>query len=461
VAMDLAYDLGVSAPFDFFGVRPKQMEQVEAALNNHANFNHTILFGHYPRVSSSNRIKWDRMINGKASIYLCGHFHADKMYRRFGDYYELELEDMKTHQRYRILAIDHDLLSWTDTHLRVWPLIHITNPKNSNFLLENEPLDLIARSTYIRVLVFSNTSIVSVTVQIDGGEEYQMVKAEGANPMYVYPWNPMDYDGGQHTITVTATDSGNAKQTQTQEFTVNKEMSTFEKSAGFVIQGVGLHLFIQITFALMYVYGIGLMLIFPRIYFQYFVKKDYMEINMKQNETSPLISTRSKTLSNLIQIEIEHKLEVYNSLSNFNWIVMMIFWLNLIVGPIAIGPVITTDHYGGIFIWGVAAYNSATVTVESLICGWLLLALVYLPGLHILQHIDYRKATEQGLFSVGLLFYLIVFFAAAIFLSFLVFLYETWTGLILSVGFLWFIIAVIILIIYSIRRTHYRDLIRL
>lgn len=52
---------------------------------------------------------------------------------------------MKSHQKYRIMAFDHDLFSFHDYYLHTWPLILITNPKNARYYSNKEPLDLIAQ----------------------------------------------------------------------------------------------------------------------------------------------------------------------------------------------------------------------------------------------------------------------------------------------------------------------------
>jgi len=93
VSMDLSFDLGVSAPFDFFGLVPQQISQVQAAVDLAPQFNHTLLFGHYPRVTSMNRVPWESLTQGKVLAYLCGHLHTARMYTVMPeDYQELELE---------------------------------------------------------------------------------------------------------------------------------------------------------------------------------------------------------------------------------------------------------------------------------------------------------------------------------------------------------------------------------
>lgn len=93
VSMDLSYDLGLSAPFDFFGLVPQEIDRVKAAVDEAPLFNHTLLFGHYPRATSMNRIPWEYITKDKILAYLCGHLHTARMYSPMPeDYHELELE---------------------------------------------------------------------------------------------------------------------------------------------------------------------------------------------------------------------------------------------------------------------------------------------------------------------------------------------------------------------------------
>lgn len=53
--------------------------------------------------------------------------------------------------RYRLMAIDHGLISFTDVTHREWPVILVTNPKHSLFRIpKKENFDVIRNSTHIR-----------------------------------------------------------------------------------------------------------------------------------------------------------------------------------------------------------------------------------------------------------------------------------------------------------------------
>ena len=116
------------------------------------------------------------------SLWLSGHLHklvaglGEKMYAYHETkLLELELGDMKKHAMFRIIAVDHDLVSFLDIPLHresnqnMPPIVMITNPKDARFILEGkEPVELIYNSTHIRVLVWSRLPITHVLASVDG-----------------------------------------------------------------------------------------------------------------------------------------------------------------------------------------------------------------------------------------------------------------------------------------------------
>ena len=52
---------------------------------------------------------------------------------------------------YRVVAIDHDILSFVDIRLNTWPVVLITNPKDAHYIMPPyEPLGRMRKSTHIR-----------------------------------------------------------------------------------------------------------------------------------------------------------------------------------------------------------------------------------------------------------------------------------------------------------------------
>lgn len=72
-------------------------------------------------------------------MYLCGHLHTlgglvPHMYglQKEG-FLELELADWKKNRMYRVLAMDHGILSFVDVPHGEWPVVVVTNPKHALF----------------------------------------------------------------------------------------------------------------------------------------------------------------------------------------------------------------------------------------------------------------------------------------------------------------------------------------
>lgn len=205
------------------------------------------------------------------SVFLSGHLH--KLAGGLGNILhahhpenllELEIADLKQHGNFRVIAIDHDLISFVDSsvlptqrlkelrqhrHLvfsgkakttknttaasqaeydlidsnatlsaelsgEPEPLVLITNPKDARYTIKrHEPIGRIRRSTHIRFLVFTARTIARIQLTIDGERPgnanqrgpYPAGKLSAADiknstvespPLYVYQWNPGDYDDG-------------------------------------------------------------------------------------------------------------------------------------------------------------------------------------------------------------------------------------------------------------------------
>lgn len=58
-------------------------------------------------------------------------------------HFDLELGDFKVHRKWRLMAIDHDLVSFVDVSQarETWPLILVTNPKVRTTILSRGARD--------------------------------------------------------------------------------------------------------------------------------------------------------------------------------------------------------------------------------------------------------------------------------------------------------------------------------
>jgi hypothetical protein len=149
---------------------------------------------------------------------------------------ELELPDLKLTASYRVLAIDHDMISIADRFLELpeipypitstelpeqqpaSPVVLITNPKDARYAMPlHEPLGRIKRSTHIRALVFAQTEVKQVQVWIDGENKGNMqYSGRGSRddapgqfiPLWTMPWSAADYDDGRaHEILISVVDA--------------------------------------------------------------------------------------------------------------------------------------------------------------------------------------------------------------------------------------------------------------
>ena len=109
---------------------------------------------------------------------------------------EAELTDWKDNRHFRLMAVDHGLLTWTDVPHRAdgshWPLILVTWPPGADTRAgDREPLYRLVTSTHIRLLVFSPIRVVRVTITLDTGEQVECSTDTGtwlgADPHVVAP----------------------------------------------------------------------------------------------------------------------------------------------------------------------------------------------------------------------------------------------------------------------------------
>uniref|UniRef100_A0A3Q3WR31 Calcineurin-like phosphoesterase domain-containing protein n=1 Tax=Mola mola TaxID=94237 RepID=A0A3Q3WR31_MOLML len=152
VCADATLTPGPKRPYNFFGILDQaQMDLLDRFRIESLKSNQTIWFGHYTTST---------IVSPASGVaYLCGHLHTlgglmPVLHSRHPHgTLELELGDWMENRRYRVLAIDHDLFSFSDLRFEQWPAVLITNPKDAQYLHPRvEPLGRIRRSTHIRLL---------------------------------------------------------------------------------------------------------------------------------------------------------------------------------------------------------------------------------------------------------------------------------------------------------------------
>uniref|UniRef100_A0A671L7I9 Transmembrane protein 62-like n=1 Tax=Sinocyclocheilus anshuiensis TaxID=1608454 RepID=A0A671L7I9_9TELE len=231
ICADATLTPGPKRAYNFFGIINQVGEIILALLIEESlNSNKSIWFGHYTTSTVISPFPGIRELMSTAVAYLCGHLHTLGGFmpvlhsRHQGGTLELELGDWMDNRRYRILAFDHDLLSFTDVTFEDWPAVLITNPKDAQYLHPGvEPLGRIGSSTHIRLLAFSESPITAVHVNVDGVSLGKAFNSGG--PLYVLQWDPTLYTTGLHTIRVKVEDSAGRSKVREQQFTLEEGLT--------------------------------------------------------------------------------------------------------------------------------------------------------------------------------------------------------------------------------------------
>ncbi|XP_069566653.1 transmembrane protein 62 isoform X1 [Brachyistius frenatus] len=230
VCVDATLTPGPKRPYNFFGIlNQTQMDLLDTFRAESLKSNQSIWFGHYTTSTVVSPSPGVRDIMRSAVAYLCGHLHTlgglmPVLHSRHPrGTLELELGDWMDNRRYRVLAFDHDLLSFSDLRFERWPAVLITNPKDAQYLHPGvEPLSRIRRSTHIRILAFSEAPITAVHVSVDGEPLGKGHSAGG--PLYVLLWDPSLYLTGLHTIRVKVEDAAGRSSVREQHFTLEDDL---------------------------------------------------------------------------------------------------------------------------------------------------------------------------------------------------------------------------------------------
>ncbi|XP_063418697.1 transmembrane protein 62-like [Mytilus trossulus] len=342
IAMDAAPIPGPRRPFNFFGYMNKERRTKLQDLSQQAmnSSNMTLWFGHYTTslivdAEESNV----RNLMKDAAYYLCGHLHTlngllTRMYTRHNTgTIELELGDWRDNRLYRVLAIDNDMLSFTDVKYGEWPVVLITNPKDALFTSSKEPTYRMKNSTYIRILVFSTAKIQSVDVYID--DKWIGLAHHVRGPLYALKWNPASYLHGLNTIKVTVQDSVNILKTVKQDFSLDGTVTSFSFLARMVLTN-NIYYFTQCIFWMLILIYIVLLLM----------------LRLLQNIQVMFIQGQ-----NVITRNVGHFINIWllrlwlvTKVKSLYWL-FTLFTLYVAIGPWFIADVLEGE-VGVLFVWG-------------------------------------------------------------------------------------------------------------
>ncbi|XP_077965818.1 transmembrane protein 62-like [Styela clava] len=245
IPVDATMIPGPRRPYNFAGyLTEERMKKLEKFKLETAGSNSTIWYSHYPTSSITSASPGiANLVGQRGGVYLSGHLHklqglADTLYAVNGKgFLELELGDWRSNRMYRILAIDHDMISFTDLRYNQWPAIVLTNPKNSKFMMPNtEPMGRISKSSHIRFLIFDPWQIEKVEVKIDGKLLADTAYQVQGSSLWVCRWDTGLYKTGTHGISITVADSQGNKKTLNQQFSLDSTWELyFDHVAAFVL----------------------------------------------------------------------------------------------------------------------------------------------------------------------------------------------------------------------------------
>ncbi|KAI8927600.1 hypothetical protein BC831DRAFT_497685 [Entophlyctis helioformis] len=209
IAVDACPEAGATRPINFFGyLDTKDMDFLASSLiaGKNLHHNHTFVMSHYPTATmlfghTSDELTFP-MLSSHISLWLCGHLHklagglGETMYAYQRTFLELELGDLKSHGMYRIVVVDHDLVSFRDRP----PIVLVTNPKDGRYIMPGrEPTDLIRNSPSIRVLVWSESRIDRIEAVINEIPHLLVVTAFDEQGLSSNHTVPFRIDGSQIT----------------------------------------------------------------------------------------------------------------------------------------------------------------------------------------------------------------------------------------------------------------------
>lgn len=383
IGIDACLDPGPKRPFNFVGILDeKEVNYISSLTDKIKNdgTNYTIWFGHFPTSciltyggkSIRDMIGEDK--NGLA--YLCGHLHklgglVPNMYTlQKAGFLELELGDWKDNRMFRVLAIDHGIISFADVEFNKWPVVLISNPKDVLFLNPfRENLSNIRTSSFIRILAFSLSRISMVKLRLDN-EDWQFCN-HVKGPLYIKPWNPILYDNGFHLIEVYVKDIDGRETTIKQKFSIDGTRMTFKVLPQILLMNSASNIFRFMFFITLFLTVVPLFII------------RYMH---KLVEVGKLPKPRPNEKLHKIWLR---KLWVLSTIDRIFWPIVL-YPIFLCVGPWSIGYVIE-DHIGIIFAWGILVRGTFLPGSFTYVYGFIQLITFQIPITLILAHgVDHR-----------------------------------------------------------------------
>lgn len=347
IGIDACPALGLKRPFNFIGILPdSELVELRKLLESVADAEYIIWFGHYPTSCILSHRPGVRSVissSDRSIAYLCGHFHSiwglvPNMYTlQKNGFYELELADWKENRLFRVVAIDHGLLSFVDVAHKDWPIILITNPKNALYQSPfREPLSAMLSSTHIRILVFSPSKVVSVLLKIDDNDWARAIPTGG--PLFVSPWRSTDFSSGLHYLYVTVQDQDGRSKQIVHPFSLDGTRLQYSFLSRILLM-------LNFTAVMQAMYGCAVIsCVLPYCFLRYMNKRALESKN------------RLPILKNTFAHRWLRRMWILSNIDSLFY-PMVLYPLYISIGPWALAELLDGE-YGIIFIWGIFVRNT-------------------------------------------------------------------------------------------------------
>ncbi|XP_018565162.1 transmembrane protein 62 [Anoplophora glabripennis] len=389
IGIDACLEPGPRRPFNFVGILDElEVNEINSLIKKaeSVSTNYTVWFGHFPTscilTPGPENVRDLIGKHKQGLVYVCGHLHKlggliPQMYTlQKAGFLELEVGDWKDNRMYRLMAIDHGLLSFVDIPHRDWPVALITNPKHALFVnLAKENLDKLRNSTHIRVLAFSLANIDFVKVKVDDGPWIRCKNIKG--PLYAADWNPKLYLKGIHTIEVYVKDTDGRIKTVSQPFSLDGTPLSFS-----ILSRVALMTDASLIFKLMF-FSMLVLSITPLCVVRY--------LHYSVTAGRSVKPRMGKYCWN----RWLRKLWVLSTIDRLFWPVI-IYPVYLAFGPWSVGYIVE-DYIGVIFAWGIfvnGAYLPGSFTYAY---GFIQLFTFQLPLMLIIANLAENRFQELTL----------------------------------------------------------------
>ncbi|BBN11266.1 hypothetical protein MPTK1_5g10440 [Marchantia polymorpha subsp. ruderalis] len=420
VGVDDSMSVGLRGPSNLFGhPSDNTIAKLERELSQWDDDTTTpvtkVVFGHFPTsftASSESGHRSDQiMAKHNVSAYINGHLHCKfgrHLYKHHmngmkGEFWEWEMGDWRTSRMMRILAFDHDRVSFVDLDLgdyskkvlrgerfQMPTVILPTSPLDSRYMLRSSSSPFQADGGPVRALVFSPSPPSSVTVRVFDSaaksvsnfvdyslvESLKMVRISGPSAeedggpfVYEAAWESQKYLDSSPTrfwLQIQVLDSDkNSTTSDMWPFSIQGKMAPFKLTwLGFLVMGFQWESFYPVVLWIMVCVVLGCLLLIPQLAYIYLEKQG------KYDRWALSIFNPSATSSfPYIKLPVWALLE--GARNRPLWLAQVGYIAFLLVFPWFWGRVLAEDYpVGYMTLWGWTVWPSKSTVFHQSGVGW-------------------------------------------------------------------------------------------